>query len=314
MRIGFIGLGMMGRGMAANIRRKGFSLTVMAHRSRAAVDALIAEGASEATTPAELAQVSDVVLICVTGSPQVEALIGGPDGILQTARPALVVVDCTTSQPASTRRLAAALADKGAAMVDAPVTRGPPDAEAGRLNSLVGGSDETIARIRPVLEAYSETIVHFGPIGAGHTAKLINNMITMGYAAVIAEAIGTAAAAGVDLAKLYRVISQGAAASGVLEKMLPKALEGDLTGHKFSIANALKDVGYYRNLADELGHAGTVSDALHQTYRLADNLGFGGRLMASLFEVQERVNGITVVPRPSPDETCGPISGAAEKS
>ncbi len=314
MRIGFIGLGMMGRGMAANIRRKGLPLTVMAHRSRAAVDALIAEGAAEAAKPADLALASDVVLICVTGSPQVETLVGGPDGILQAARPGLVVVDCTTSEPASTRRVAAALADKGADMADAPVTRGPPDAEAGRLNSLVGGSDETVARIRPVLEAYSETIVHFGPVGAGHTAKLINNMITMGYAAVIAEAIGTAAAAGVDLGKLYRIVSQGAAASGVLEKMLPKALEGDLTGHKFSIANALKDVGYYRNLAEELGHAGTVSDAMHQTYRLADNLGFGDCLMASLFEVQERLNGIAVVPRPSPEQPCEPISTGAEKS
>jgi 3-hydroxyisobutyrate dehydrogenase-like beta-hydroxyacid dehydrogenase len=296
-RVGFIGVGRMGHGMAGNLLAKGFPLTVLGHRNRAPVADLVARGAREGTTARELAEGCAVVFLCVTGSPQVEALVYGEAGLLAGARPGFTLVDCSTSEPASTRRIAADLAARGAAMADAPVTRAPRDAEAGRLNSLVGASDTTVARIRPLLDAYSEAVFHFGPVGAGHTAKLVNNFITMGYCALIAEGMALCAAAGVDLRAMYQVLSRGAADSGALRKMIPAFLEGDLTGHPFALANALKDVTYAGALMADCGFDSRLVEAVRQTYAEAVAQGYGDRLMASLMELHEARLGTPVVPR-----------------
>jgi 3-hydroxyisobutyrate dehydrogenase-like beta-hydroxyacid dehydrogenase len=296
-RIGFVGVGMMGHGMAKNLLEKGFPLTVLGHRNRAPVEDLLARGAAEAASPRELAEACAVVFLCVSGSPQVEAVLYGGDGILAGCRPGFILADCTTSDPASTRRIAADLEARGAAMADAPVTRAPKDAEAGRLNSLVGASPEVFARIRPLLEAYSESVYHFGPVGSGHTAKLVNNFITMGTCALIAEGMAVCASAGVDLRAMYQVMSRGAADSGSLRKMIPAFLEGDLTGHQFAIANALKDVTYARRMMEGCGFPSLLAEAVHRTYAEAVEKGYGDRLMASLMEVHENRIGRPVVPR-----------------
>jgi 3-hydroxyisobutyrate dehydrogenase-like beta-hydroxyacid dehydrogenase len=300
-RIGFIGVGRMGHGMARNLLEKGFPLTVLGHRNRGPVEDLVARGGREAKTARELAEGCAVVFLCVSGSPQVESAVYGEDGILAGARSGFILVDCSTSDPASTRRIAANLEARGAAMADAPVTRAPKDAEAGRLNSLVGASDETFARIRPMLDAYSEAVFHFGPVGAGHTAKLVNNFITMGYCALIAEGMAVCAAAGVDLRAMYQVMSRGAADSGALRKMIPAFLEGDLTGHQFAIANALKDVSYARAMMADCGFDSLLVEAVQQTYAQAVEKGYGDRLMASLMEMHEERIGRPVVPRPRAD-------------
>lgn len=296
-RIGFIGLGMMGHGMARNIIDKGFPLGVVGHRSRQPVEDLKARGAQEHATPAALAAACDIVLICVGGSPAVEALTLGEDGIIHATRPGLTVVDSTTSNPVSTRAIATRLAERGTDFADAPVTRAPKDAEAGRLNSLVGASEAVFARILPVLQAYSETVTRFGEVGAGHTAKLVNNFITMGYCALIAEGMAVCAAAGVDMRKLYDVMAGGGANSGVLRKMIPPFLEGDLTGHAFAIANGRKDVSYFREMAKGLGVDSILVEPLLATYDEALRLGLGERLMASLMELHEMRNGLRIVPR-----------------
>ena len=298
--IGFIGLGMMGRGMARNIMAKGFGLSVMAHRNHEAVDALVAQGAAEAATPKALAETCDMVFLCVSGSPQVEEIVYGEDGILAAARPGLIVVDCTTSDPTSTRRVAADLAAHGAHMADAPVTRAPIDAEAGQLNSLVGAAPEIFDTIRPVIDAYSETIAHFGDVGAGHTAKLINNFVTTGTCALIAEGMAAAAAMGVDQRALFEVMSAGAANSGSLQKMIPKFLEGDLTGHAFAIGNAYKDISYYRQMAEAIGLTPSLGEAVTATYRQAVDVGLGEKLMPSLMEMFEKTGGFAVVPKKKP--------------
>jgi len=296
-RVGFIGVGMMGHGIAKNLLEKGFPLTVLGHRNRAPVEDLVARGAREARTPRELAEGCTVVFLCVSGSPQVESVVHGEEGILAGCRPGFILVDCSTSDPAVTRRIAAELEARGAALADAPVTRAPKDAEAGRLNSLVGASEETLTRIRPMLEAYSEAIFHFGPVGTGHTAKLVNNFITMGYCALIAEGMAVCAAAGVDMRVMYQVMSRGAADSGALRKMIPAFLEGDLTGHQFAIANALKDVSYARTMMAGCGFDSLLVDAVRQTYAQAVEQGYGSRLMASLMEMHEARLGRPVVPR-----------------
>lgn len=309
--VGFVGLGMMGHGMAGNILEKGYPLTVLGHRNRLPVDDLIGRGASEASTPRELAKRTDAVLLCVTGAPEVEALVLGEGGVIEGSRPGFVVVDCTTSHPATSRKVADALAGRGADFVDAPVTRSPKDAEAGRLNSLVGASPEVFERVRPVLATYSETITHFGPIGAGIAAKLVNNFITMGYSALIAEGMAACAAAGVDMRKAYEVMSKGGADSGVMRKMIPPFLDGDLTGHKFAIGNARKDVGYFCRMAEALGFRSLLSEALLRTYDEAVEADLGERLMASLVELHERRNGIQIVPGRTANDAVDESTGGA---
>ncbi len=284
-RIGFVGLGMMGHGIAGNILKNGYPLMGVAHRNRAPLDDLIKQGAAEAASIAELVESNDLVFFCVTGAREVEDLVYRENGVLETCRPGFILVDCTTSNPALSKRIDSDLAAKQAHYVDAPVTRAPKDAEAGRLNSLVGAQKHIFAKVRPVLECYSEHIAYFGPPGSGHSAKLINNFISCGYTALIAEGLSLCFKAGVDARELYRVMSAGGADSGVLRKMVPPLLEGDLTGHKFSLSNARKDVGYFRDFADSIGFNSYLVEALLATYQSAVDSGLGDKLMASLIEL-----------------------------
>jgi len=296
-RIGFIGLGLMGHGMAANLLRKGFPLSVKVNRDRSRLADILAAGARECATNAQAADGADFVLLCVTGSPQVEEIVFGADGLLAAARPNLIVIDTSTSEPGTTTRCREALAKKGARFVDAPLARTPKEAEEGRLNSMVGADDETFARVRPVLAAFCENIFHVGPPGAGHTLKLVNNFMALTIAASIAEAFAVAAKAGVRLDKLVEVVSQGALNSNIFQMMAGGAVQGDLTRMKFSIANAAKDLRYYTHLAESLPVASFVGEAVHQSFNQAVSLGLGDRLLASMIEAQEKVNGMTIVKR-----------------
>ena len=172
-RVGFIGLGLMGHGMAKNLVSKGFPLTVRVHRNRKPAEDILAAGAREARTHAELAQASDIVILCVTGSPQIEEIVYGENGILSVARRGLIVVDTSTAEPASTTKIRADLEHKGTLYVDAPLARTPKEAEEGRLNTMVGADDATFARLQPVLSAYCENVIHVGPPGHGHNRKSV---------------------------------------------------------------------------------------------------------------------------------------------
>jgi 3-hydroxyisobutyrate dehydrogenase-like beta-hydroxyacid dehydrogenase len=186
-RIGFIGAsGLMGHGMARNLLAKGHPLALTVHRNRERVADLLAAGATEAPSPAALAAQAGIVFVCVTGSPQVEAVVAGADGLLSMKRQGLTIVDCSTSEPDSTARLRALAADSGAHFVDAPLARTPVEAEAGRLNVMVGADAETFARLEPVLRTFAENVFHVGGPGAGHVIKLLNNFV--------AQAICTATA------------------------------------------------------------------------------------------------------------------------
>ena len=171
-RIGFIGIGMMGHGMAKNLLAKGFSLTLKANRDRSRLSDLLAAGATEAKTNADAARAADIVIICVTGSPQVEEIVFGADGLLSVAREGLIVIDTSTAEPDSTTRIREALAAKGVKFIDAPLARTPKEAEEGRLNTMVGADEATFEQIRPVLAAFCENIFHVGPAGHGHVLKL----------------------------------------------------------------------------------------------------------------------------------------------
>jgi 3-hydroxyisobutyrate dehydrogenase-like beta-hydroxyacid dehydrogenase len=294
-RIGFIGAGLMGHGMARNIVEKGFRLTVLAHHNRGPIEDLLGRGATEAKSPAALARASDVVILCVPSSAEVELCVYAENGILAGAHEGLIVIDSTTAEPASTERVAKALATKNVRFADAPLTRSPKDAEAGRLNTMVGADDTTLAAIRPVLEAYCENIFHVGPIGSGHKMKLINNFLSQGTAALIAEAVTTATKAGVDLAKLFEVVSAGGANSAVFQRFMPWVL-GAEGGMIFKLKNGQKDVRYYTHLAEAVGSTAFLGEAVHQIYTLAAAQGESESYVPALARALGKVNGVRIGP------------------
>ena len=296
-RIGFIGIGLMGHGIAKNLITKGFPLTVRVNRNRAPLADLLAAGAREVTTNADVARNSDIVFLCVTGAPQVEEIVKGKDGIAAVAHKGLVVIDTSTSEPATTAKMRDALAEKGVRFVDAPLARTPVEAELGKLNIMVGADDATFAELKPVLAAFCENIIHAGPAGHGIVLKLINNFLAMSIANASAEACAAAAKAGLSIRKLHEVVSAGAVNSGIFQMLVGKMLDGDLTGLKFTLVNAMKDLRYYTHMAESLPVSAIMGEAVHQSLVNANLLGFGDKYVASLLEAQEKLNGVTIVPR-----------------
>ena len=298
-RIGFVGIGLMGHGIAKNLVAKGFPLAVRAHRNRKPLEDLVAAGAKEVKTNADAARDADIVFLCVTGAPQVEEIVNGKDGIASVARKGLIVVDTSTSEPATTAKMREELALSGVRFVDAPLARTPVEAEQGRLNIMVGADDATFAELKPVLAAFCENIIHAGPAGHGIVLKLINNFIAQAIATATAEALAAAAKAGLSIRKLHELISAGAVNSGIFQMMVGKMLEGngDLTGLKFTLANAMKDLRYYTHLAEGLPVPATIGEAVHQSLVTANLLGLGDKYVASLIEAQEKLAGIAIVPR-----------------
>jgi 3-hydroxyisobutyrate dehydrogenase-like beta-hydroxyacid dehydrogenase len=296
-RIGFIGIGLMGHGIAKNLVTKGFPLTVRVNRNRAPLVDLLAAGAKEVKTNADVARNADIVFLCVTGAPQVEEIINGKDGIAAVAHKGLVVIDTSTSEPATTAKMREALAEKGVRFVDAPLARTPVEAELGKLNIMVGADDATFAELKPVLSAFCENIIHAGPAGHGIVLKLINNFLAMSIANASAEACAAAAKAGLSIRKLHEVVSAGAVNSGIFQMLVGKMLDGDLTGLKFTLVNAMKDLRYYTHMAESLPVSAIMGEAVHQSLVNANLLGFGDKYVASLLEAQEKLNGVTIVPR-----------------
>jgi len=288
-RIGFVGLGNMGHGMAKNIVEKGWPLTVLAHRRRDAAEDLKRRGAGEAASPRALAEASDIVVLCVTGSPQVEALIHGAEGLAAAGKP-LLIVDCSTSDPASTTRLATELAARKIALVDAPLSRTPTDAWAGALDVMVGGDPAAVARARPVLEAFAGRIVETGPVGTGHTMKLLNNFVSLGYAALYSEALTIGAKAGLSAAVFDAVIRDGRMDCAFYRTFFKYVLERDREAHRFTLANALKDVTYLASFAQALGVANPVGASVRNSFAQAVASGGGEDFVPMLSDYVARWN------------------------
>lgn len=283
--IGLIGAGLMGHGIGKNLLEKGFALNVMAHRNREPVDDLIQRGAKEFKTPADIAAASDMVILCVTGTPQVEATVYGDAGLLAGARQGLIIADCSTAVPDSTIALAAACKAKGVTFVDTPMTRTPKEAEAGKLGLMVGGDVEIIDSIRPVLNTFSDLIVRCGAVGSAHQVKLINNFLSLAHAAVAAEAITVATKAGINMEAFRDVIMGGGANSVMFGRLINVPLHNDDSHAKFAIRNARKDLRYYTNMTENMPVASPIAETIHQTYVLADTQGYGDRYVPRLIDM-----------------------------
>ena len=297
-RIGFVGVGLMGHGIAKNLLAKGFPLALRVHRNRGPAEDLLAAGAVEVASYAELAANADVVILCVTGAPQVEEVVLGADGLAGAARQGLIVVDTSTSEPATTARMRKVLAEQNVLFVDAPLARTPVEAEQGRLNIMVGADDATFAELQPTFAAFCENIVHAGPPGHGIVLKLINNFIAQAICTATAEACAAAAKSGLSIQKLHQVVSAGAVNSGLFQMIVGRMLEGgDLSGLKFTLSNAAKDLRYYTHFTESMMLPSIVGEAVHQSLVIANALGFGDKYVPSLVEAQEKLAGVSIVPR-----------------
>jgi 3-hydroxyisobutyrate dehydrogenase-like beta-hydroxyacid dehydrogenase len=292
-KTGVIGVGLMGQGIGENLLKKGHELTVVAHRNRQPVEELKALGAREAATPREVAEAADIIIICVTASPQFKAIADGDDGFMAAIGPGKTVIDCTTGEPGVVMNYADRIAAAGGQFADAPLARTPVEAREGRLNTMVGATPETFAQIRPILECFCENIFHIGGPGSGAKLKLIYNLITMGQAALVAEAVSACKATGIDLDRFYEVVSKGGGNSGIFQMIMKGYLEnGSLDGLKFSIANAEKDLRYYTRMTGEHGLAAPMGPAVHNQFITAYKLGFEEGLVAHLVAASQKLNGL----------------------
>lgn len=282
--IGFIGLGLMGSPMAARLLSLDYPLHVLANRSRDAIESLKSNGALEADSYADLAQKCDVIMLCLSTSNVVESVMNGPEGIIANIKPNTLVVDFGTSVPESTKRLESACKEKGASMMDAPLGRTPAQAIDGLLNIMTAGSDEDFNRIKPVLDDLGENVYHVGPIGAGHTLKLINNFFGMTTACAMSEAFAMADMAGLKRDALYDVMSAGPLKSVMMDLVKANAVDGDKTALAFSIANGYKDLKYYGAMADDFEVPSFIGPSVKNAFALANSNGWGDHMVSEMVD------------------------------
>lgn len=287
--IGFIGLGLMGSAMVQRLQSLGYALVVVAHRNRKAIDEAVARGGVEVASPAEVAAKSEIVMLCVDTSAAVETVMRGENGVLQGIKAGSLVIDFGTSIPGSTKALASECEARGASMMDAPLGRTPVQAVDGLLNIMAAGATEDFERAKPVLDDLGENVFHVGPIGAGHTLKLINNFFAMTTACAMSEAFAMADLAGIERQTLYEVMSSGPNGSGMMNFIKANAVDKDPNQLAFSVANGLKDVGYYSGMADQLKVPSFISPCVKSTLSIANSTGWGDRYVSQMVDFMAEI-------------------------
>lgn len=264
-QVGLIGVGLMGHGIARNLLRHGYQLTVTEHPGNQPLDELVAAGVRTCRLAADVARAADVIILCVTGSPEVEAVLSGPDGVLDGLRQNAIVIDCSTAVPASTQRMAGLVERAQGRFIDAPMTRTARHAREGKLNLLVGGDLEAIQNATPILSCFAENITHVGPVGSGHRMKLLHNYVSLGFIALLAEASACARRSGVAPDVFIDVLAKGGGNGTALDRLKPYLLEQDTSGLQFTMTNALKDLTYYSQMARDIGAVSGIADAVTRT-------------------------------------------------
>ena len=280
--IGFIGLGLMGGNMVENLQNRGYQPIVL-DLNKEAVAAVVARGGSEATSAAQLAAASDIVMLCLTTSAAVESLVYGEEGILAGIREGSVVIDFGTSIPASTRKIGDDLASKGAGMIDGALGRTPAHAKDGLLNIMAAGDPETFEKVKPLLEQQGENVFYLGPLGAGHTTKLINNFMGMTTVCAMSQAFAVADLAGVDRQQLFDIMSAGPSNSPFMRFCKNYAVDG-VSDLGFSIANANKDLGYFLQMVEDLGTRAQIAEGTSANLQAAMDAGMGDGNVPEIFD------------------------------
>lgn len=281
--IGFIGLGLMGGNMVENLQKRGFEVVVM-DLNQDAVDVVLARGnASQASSPKELAEKCDIVELCLTTSAVVEKIVYGDNGILAGIKDGAVLIDFGTSIPASTKKIGAALAKKGAGMIDAPLGRTPAHAKDGLLNIMAAGDKATFDKYESMLKEQGENVFYLGALGAGHTTKLINNFMGMTSVVAMSQAFAAAKLAGVDGQQLYDIMSSGPSNSPFMKFCKHYAVD-NVSDLGFSINNANKDLGYFVQMVSDLGSESLVAKATSTSLQAAVDAGIGNGNVPEIFD------------------------------
>jgi len=280
--IGFIGLGLMGGNMVENLQNRGYEPIVL-DRNKEVVETVVSRGGSRANSAAELAAASDIVMLCLTTSAVVESLVYGEDGILAGIKEGAVLIDFGTSIPASTRKIGADLAKKGAGMVDAALGRTPAHAKDGLLNIMAAGGMETFEKVKPLLEQQGENVFYLGPLGAGHTTKLINNFMGMTTVCAMSQAFAVAERAGVDRQLLFDIMSTGPSNSPFMQFCKNYAVDG-VSDLGFSIANANKDLGYFLQMVEDLDTRAEIAEGTSANLQAAVDAGMGNGNVPEIFD------------------------------
>ena len=291
MKIGMIGVGLMGKGIATNILKdKTYQLHFLSHQGNQPTDTLEAAGALATPTIKETISNAKIIILCVTGAAQVEEILFGPEGILAQGKKGQIIIDCSTSMPDKTKAFSARLAEAEITFVDAAMTRTPKEAEQGRLNLILGGDDTDIQEVMDLLNCFADKITFAGPVGAGHGLKLIHNYVSLGFAAILSEAAAAARTEAIDTQTLIDVLEAGGGKSVVLERFRPYLQKGDISGLQFSLANAAKDIGYF-NIANQSSH---VASALHTLFEnAAADIGGAETILKLIDQLSARKSGQT---------------------
>jgi len=293
MRVGFIGLGRMGFPMARNLVKAGHSV-VACNRSRGPVDRLAELGAVPAATPAEVARSVEILVSCVLTPEQVEDIYLGPEGALQGARAGQVFIDTSTIYPMTSRKIGEALQAKEVAFIDAPVSGGPQGAEQGTLSVMVGADAAALAKARPVLEVFGKNIFHMGPIGAGCSAKICNQMLTGTAHVLVAEAMVLGAKLGLDPQRLFDVLHVSSGQCRALDRAVPEAILPRNFAAVYTVEGMIKDLECTIRTARENGVRLLLPTVAQQVYLEARGLGHGGEHLAAVIMPMEKIAGVEV--------------------
>ncbi|SEN34513.1 NAD(P)-dependent oxidoreductase [Palleronia pelagia] len=272
--IGFIGLGLMGRAMVECLQKAGYPVIALGNRDRSGIEEAISRGATEAASARELAEGSDIVMLCMGTSDHVESRIYGDDGVLAGTKSGQTVIDFGTSLPSSTTKIGADLAEKGAAYLDAPLGRTPAHAVDGKLNIMCAGDKDAYDKVKPVLDDLGENVFHLGDLGNGHKIKLMNNFFAMTTAMAMSEVFAVSDKVGVPRQMVYDVMAAGPNHSGMMDFIKNYATDGQID-LAFSVANAAKDVGYYKQMAENFGVDSRMAGCADATLRAARDGGSG---------------------------------------
>jgi 3-hydroxyisobutyrate dehydrogenase len=302
-RIGFVGVGTMGRPMAHNLLRAGFTVTVCPHMNMAPVQELEAAGAAVAADPRAVAAASEVIITCLPNSPQVEEALFGPAGVMGRAAPGTIIVDSSTISPAATRDFARRVAEAGCTLLDAPVSGGEGGAIAGTLTFMVGGDQEALDAVRDVLGAMGRRIYHMGPSGMGEVTKLCNNMMAAINLVGASEAFTMGAKAGLDPVKLAEVVGVSSGASGVVEKTFPNSVLKNRYEPGFMLKLMVKDLRLALDQCEQLGVPAFTGSAVAQVMEMVQNMGKGDADFTVVSTLYQEVAGLVIADTISESES-----------
>ena len=283
-RIGFVGLGLMGSAMVGRLQDCNYQLTVLGNKDRTGLDQALARGALEAASGVDLAKHSDVIMLCMGTSDQVEERILGEQGIISGLSSGKIIIDFGTSLPSSTKEISSKIADTGAVILDAPLGRTPHHAKDGLLNIMASGDKDAFDAVRTILENLGENVFYLGDLGTGHTIKLMNNFFGMTIANAMAEVFAVADAAGVSRETVYKVISAGPLHSSMMDFISAFGLEGDKSKLEFAIKNAFKDVSYYRLMTQNLGINSIMSESASKALSQANDDGYANAMVCEMID------------------------------